>query len=38
MLKIKLFHLNLLKKLLILGGDIDRFVTKYTAKMLKNKF
>ena len=26
------------KEIVDLGGDIDRFVTKYTAKMLKNKF
>ncbi len=25
------------KEIASLGGDIDRFVTKYTAKMLKNK-
>ena len=26
------------KEIAKLGGNIDRFVTKYTAKMLKNKF
>ena len=26
------------KEIANLGGNIDRFVTKYTAKMLKNKF
>ena len=26
------------KEIANLGGDIDRFVTKYTAKMLKNKY
>ena len=26
------------KEIANLGGDIDRFVTKYTVKMLKNKF
>ena len=26
------------KEIVDLGGDIDRFVTKHTAKMLKNKF
>ena len=26
------------KEIAILGGNIDRFVTRYTVKMLKNKF
>ena len=26
------------KEIASLGGDIDRFVTKYTAKMLKNRY
>ena len=26
------------KEIAILGGKIDRFVTRYTVKMLKNKF
>ena len=26
------------KEIANLGGNIDRFVTKYTVKMLKNKF
>ena len=26
------------KEIASLGGNIDRFVTKYTVKMLKNKF
>ena len=26
------------KEIVNLGGDINRFVTKYTAKMLRNKY
>ena len=29
---------NFVKEIAKLGGNIDRFVTKYTSKMLKNKF
>ena len=29
---------NFVKEIAKLGGNIDRFVTKYTVKMLKNKF
>ena len=29
---------NFVKEIAKLGGNIDRFVTRYTSKMLKNKF
>ena len=29
---------NFVKEIAYLGGDINRFVTKYAAKMLKNKY